>query len=158
MPERPLDPSERECEVFCAYLIDGRPTEYVQRKYALGHGAIPFRRGANHTRFDERLVALARRGPWFTRIADAYARFFRPTSPLRQKLVLLVAILENAPPSHTYLNSAEASGPLAAAIRALVSGTGFVLALLVGMVLLGPWQLAASSEPAATGPGGSDHG
>jgi hypothetical protein len=143
----------RECRIFTEYLTGREPTAYVQEKYECGHQSLP--RG-RPDRFDASLMKLARRGGLALAVSDAYTQFFRPTGVLRQKLVLLLAILENSPAFHAYLNSADDAGRLSVVLRLGFRGVAFLLTLLIGIVLLGPTHLilgdrAPVSQPGAEG-------
>ena len=82
---------ERECRVFTRYLVGREPSEYVRAKYADAHTIVPAY--ATLDAFHRRLLGIARTGPAFTRLADAYTRAFAPRGALRKKLILLLAIL-----------------------------------------------------------------
>ena len=148
---------EQECRALCEYLVGVEPSDYVIGWYLAGHRSIPYARegGKGPDRFDRYLLALARRRGPFTRIADAYARILRPRSVLRQKLILLLAILENCPPTHQPLNSARAgSKPVLFLILAGAAG-GFLAALLSGILLAGPVHLACALVPPDHRPSGA---
>ena len=137
----------RECRIFTAYLTGREPTAYVQEKYECGHQSLP---GGRPDRFDASLTKFARRGCLAVAVGDAYAQFFRPTSVLRQKLVLLLAILENSPEFHAFLNSADDAGRLPVVFRLGLRGVAFLLTLLIGVVVLGPTHLILGDRPPAS--------
>ena len=134
-----LDPLGAECRVFCRYLARQEPTPYVLSCYQrardpVSEGAFPL--------VDRAALALACRGAGPARVADAYSRMFRPYGPLRRRLILLLAILENSPPSDRPLNAArEGSRPAIVAGMLLTLLLGGVC-LLAGVLLLGPLHLA----------------
>jgi hypothetical protein len=130
---------EDEAHAFSLALISAAPDAYVAAQYARAHQHLPLQPG---TPFDRVLLALAARGPWAFRAADGYARIFAPTSALRRKLSVLVAILEAASPSDAAFASAEK--PRAAVIvQLLLTGVGFALLLGVGVIVLAPIHLAS---------------
>jgi hypothetical protein len=135
---------EQECEVLSRYLTGTRPTSYLVRKYQDGHAAIPFRKDSVSDPFDVALVMVARKSPSLARIADAYARRARPHGILRQKLTLLLAIAENAPPHFRNLTSGSSHGLAGAVLSTTFSLGAFLLALTAGAVLLGPLHLLLS--------------
>ncbi len=96
------EPSEllaAECSVFTRYLVGREADAYVQKAYLRAHARdarLALAHGAR--RRDVLLLELARRGARRARAADAYARVFAPTSRVRKKLVLLLAILETRSP------------------------------------------------------------
>ncbi len=131
------------------YLTGHPPTAYVVRKYIDGHEAIPFRRYPSADPLDAALAMFARRGSISARIADAYARLARPHGILRQKLTLLLAVLENAPPHYRELTSGSPHGSL---VRALLETTwslaSFAGALAAGVLILGPLHFILSLRSA----------
>jgi len=126
----------RECQALCRYLTGRGADEYVASRYAAGHAAIPYRCGLPPDAFDVFLVLSARGGSFRARMADAYARVFRPGGMLRQKLTLLLAILENAPATHHEFTRGG-RGRFRAFLGIGGSLAGFALAFLLGMLSLG---------------------
>jgi hypothetical protein len=146
---------DRECTVFTRYLVGGNPTDGLRLAYRRGHDSIPFRRNDDRSSapLDQWALRVARLGSPGVRAADAYHRFFHPFGALRQKLTLLLAILEHAPPFHVDLNRGVGGGPLRAVIG--LAGVGFVfgLSLIGGVVVLGPvhlWSRALSIRAGRT--------
>ena len=134
----------RECDVFTRHVIGAAPTPYVLRKYAEAHEKRADAFVPRH-RFGAFSVALAARAPFTTRMADAYCRLFAPGGVLRRKLVLLLAILETAPPFHAELDAVR--GSRAAQVAALTLGAaGWLAALTLGALLLLPAQLVLGRE------------
>jgi hypothetical protein len=137
-----VDPKtlERECTVFCRYLIGHEPNEYVKRKYRAAH-ATGSLRGVRACPVDSFLVKVASISPWSTKIIDAYTRIFRPFSLLRKKVVLLLAILEICVPTHAYVDSVDSAPIPLLFFRLVYRGLTFVLLVLVGFVLILPIEL-----------------
>jgi hypothetical protein len=132
-----------ECRAFTRYLTGRDSDAYVLARYQAGHHSIPYRGAGARSPIDGALVLFASKGPVRARVADAYARVFRPHGALRQKLTLLLAILENAPATHRRFTSGGKG--LAAAVFGIAGaliGFGFFLAL--GVLLLGPAHLLLS--------------
>ena len=130
-----------ECRVFCRYLTREEPSDYVLGHYARARASAEAPAAAPV--LDRGLLALARRGPLLTRVADGYSRIFQPHSTLRRRLILLLAILENSPPSARSLNSAREGRPLALLGRLALTMLGSAACLLTGVLLLGPLHLAS---------------
>jgi hypothetical protein len=129
-----------ECRAFARYLAGQDPSAYVLAWYQ--RIAASAADEAPPVLIDRVSLALARRGSLPARCADAYARVFRPYGLLRRRLVLLLAILENSPPSSAWLNAARTGGPsgvIAGMAGSLLAGGA---ALLVGCLVLGPVHLA----------------
>lgn len=131
----------REVEVLTDYLIDRPPNSYVTQKYIDGHDGIPFRYEGAVSSIDTFLVRVARRGRLAAGVADAYARIFRTTGALRQKLVLLSAVLENSRGYHTDLTAAVHASRAATLLVLLASGTTFAIKLVMACILFGPVHL-----------------
>ncbi|MEO8140613.1 MAG: hypothetical protein ABI742_13250 [Gemmatimonadota bacterium] len=137
------EPLAEECRVFTRYLAGREPDEYIRVRYERGHARIPYLQSGGLTGVDLALLRVARLNPILARAADGYSRFFRPTGALRQKLVLLYAVLENSPDTHAWFNSGAIGGPVVLlgglALHGLASGAS----LLLGIVVIGPLHLAA---------------
>lgn len=148
----PLDAARSsECRVFCRYLLGMNPDPYIAGWYLRGHGGMPCSNGAPIDRFDQALVRVARQGPAWARVADAYARRFRPFGLLRQKLVLLLAILEHAPTTGARLTRGWAGGRFWFLLAIGATGAVSTAALLGGIILLGPLQLVMRGRPPRPG-------
>lgn len=140
MPGAPTAALRSECRALCRYLVGSDPSDYVLRCY---ERSVPSAGPAGNRTplIDRTLVAVAGYGTLAARVADGYARVFRPYGSLRRRLILLLAILENSPPSAGPLNqSREGSTPgvvAGMAVTLLASGA----CTLAGIVLLGPVHL-----------------
>ena len=140
----PSDQLRRECDVFSRFLVQEPANQYVEEKYLTAHRALSLLSEA--TRFDRILVGVAQTRPLAARVADGYASLFARQSLLRRKLVLLLAILETAPP---YYRVVDRVGRLPRLLlvgglagRSLVSLFGVAIAALV----LLPMQLLLGSR------------
>jgi hypothetical protein len=142
MKDSGLDSSalDRECAVFCRYLIGQEPNDYVKQKYRAAHRSSSLR-GDPGDAANAFLVKVAGIGSWGTRIIDAYTRVFRPFSTVRKKLVLLLAILESCAPTHAYLDSVDSSSIAVLFVRFIQRAVVFALNLLVGIVIMLPAEL-----------------
>lgn len=145
---RPASPAPgalaAECRVFCRYLANLESTEYILRCYERAWDSAGSRAAATPL-IDRALLATARWGSVPARIADAYAKRFRPYSPLRRRLILVLAILENSPSAHEWLNSARTGSVpgLMAGMALSLFASG--LCLLAGILLFGPLHVASLS-------------
>lgn len=131
---------DRECAVFCRYLIGQEPNEYVKKKYRAAHQACSLRNGGE-CRADAFLVKVASISPGSTKIVDAYTRIFRPFSTVRKKLVLLLAILESCAPTHAYLDSVDAGPTPLLFLRFVNRCVIFALVVMVGVLIILPAEL-----------------
>lgn len=131
---------DRECAVFCRYLIGQEPNEYVKKKYRAAHqtGSL---RGGHSCPADGLLVKVAGIGPWSTKIIDAYTRVFRPFARVRKKLILLLAILESCGPTHAYLDSVNLNSAPLLFLRLVQRCLAFSLIVIVGIVVIFPFEL-----------------
>jgi len=139
------DRLDQECRTFSGYLAGQKPSDYIIRKYRAGHAAIPFQSLRPDDPFEVSLVVFAGKGRTRARMADAYARIFFPHGALRQKLVLLLAILETAPTTYAPLTRGGRGFPHAA-WRITVSLAGFGLCLLAALLVLGPMHMLTRSR------------
>ncbi len=130
---------EGEAQAFGRALLGPTPGPYIVAQYARAHRHLPLQPA---TFFDRALLAMAARGPRALRAADSYARFFAPTSVLRRKLTVLVAILESASPSEASFAAAE-KRPGVVLGHLLLTGLGFALLLGAGVIVLAPLHLAS---------------
>ena len=130
----------RECRTFCRYLVKQKPNAYVIKKYHLYQQKAGPRPADFH---DALLLKLAGCSPFFTRTADAYSRFFRPTSSVREKLAYLFAILEVSTPYFRSYDTADGPGKLGFLVKAGLKGVGLALHLLISVLFLLPLQILA---------------
>jgi hypothetical protein len=128
------------------YLVGGPAPAPVVDAYVAGHARIPFATSPEPVRpdvLDRALVRRAGHSPLQARAADSYARFARPGGPLRQKLALLLAILESTPPYHQSLNAGAGGGPVRAAGGLAGAGIAFLGSLALGALLFAPVHVRA---------------
>jgi NADH dehydrogenase len=130
----------RECRTFCRYLVKQKPNAYVINKYHLCQQKLGIKPADFH---DALILKLARRSPFFTRMADAYSRFFRPDTTARKKLAYLVAILEVSTPYFRYYDTADGPGKLGFLVKAGLKGAGLAFHLLISALFLLPIQILA---------------
>ena len=129
---------ERECRALCAYLFDDEPSEYLIDRYV---GYFAPRETSAPGAFDRALLDLATSGRVGARLADAYSVIFARTSPVREKLVVMLALYECTPAAERGVDAPDMKSVpgfiLAGAARAGV----FAAALLATTSTLGPLQL-----------------
>ena len=135
----------RECEVFCRYLGGSAPTDYVARKYLAGCAGMPAGGARVDRLIDRWLLTVAHSGTPGARLADSYARVLRPHGPLRHRLVLMLAILENSPGFHERLDRATIGSPLGIMLELGLTGVGFALRLALGLACFGPVHLVSGA-------------
>jgi nucleoside-diphosphate-sugar epimerase len=130
----------KECHTFSRYLSGMKPSVYILDKYYLCHQTIDFTPVDFH---DKLLLKVAKKGAFFTRMTDAYSRFFRSNSIVRKKLAYLMAILEVSPPYYRFFDSADKSGKLGLFIKTGLKGTAFALHLFFSFLFFFPVQVLA---------------
>ena len=128
----------RECRVFTRHLIGTDPGDYVVARYVEAHRARPV--FTPISRMDRFLCAFAGTAPVMTRFADAWSAVFAPTSVLRRKLILLLAMLESTAPHYRRLEVVP-SARAAAFTSLFLRGVLAVLVLLVSLLVFGPARL-----------------
>ena len=131
-------PLERECERFTQYLTGGKPDHYVKKKYTEGHEATKLGKGGNH--FDTLLIKIATRNTLFTKLSDVYTRVFYRNAVVRQKLVLLLAILEGYSMTCAYIDSVSESSKPVIYRKLLAKAFQFALLLFVSAVAIAPFH------------------
>ena len=125
------DVLDRECDTLTRYLIGEAAPPAIREKYRQAHAP-----GSQSPGSPDGLCHLARRGPRFARIADTFAVVFARRSPLRRKLVLLLALLESHGETSARVDTPDAGSPagfvFAAGLRALV----FLVVLALSLVFV----------------------
>ena len=126
------DPLEIEARCFARYLVGCAPTGELAARYARANRAL-FPEPAGEA--DEALVAFVRRHPWAVSLLDAACGWLRPGARLRDKIVVMAAVLETTPEfADEFLP--RTAGPTALVTR--LAGLGLVAAAraLLGALLL----------------------
>ncbi|MBV8841602.1 MAG: hypothetical protein JO307_02220 [Bryobacterales bacterium] len=135
---------ERECRVFARYLSGVDPSSYLVQKYGDFHEQLGASAGSD--RFDEFLVRVASRGVFWTTLADGYSRLFRKSGALRKKLIVVLALLECAPPSYEILDSVPTGGLAGSVVRLAGISAKFLAAAIAGTVLFAPARVWMSAR------------
>jgi len=114
---------ERECVTYTRYLIGQMPSEYVVNRYLDFHQKSEAMADLGFDAFDQFLVSVSARGPFWASMADSYASVFRKDSVVRKKLVVTLALLECVSPSFEALDEVDGRSamamPIALALRAV---------------------------------------
>jgi hypothetical protein len=121
-----------EAHAFGRYLVGRTPSAELVARY----------RAANETLFtepisaeDQAIVAFARRHPWTVGPLDAATGLFRPGSALRNKILVMAAILE-ATPEFADEFLLPPVRPLALVLRVTGLGLAAVARTIFGVALL----------------------
>jgi NADH dehydrogenase len=134
----------REAQAFTRHLIGKEPGAEVASHYAAGVKA----RGllGSGDRFDRFTLAAAGKGGLICRLADAYCGLFHRRGLLRRRLILLMAILEQAPATHAAFDRSSSRGPLAALAGLAAAGVGAVVFAGLGAAVFLPARLALGAK------------
>ena len=128
----------RECDVFCRYLVDQRPSDYVRKKYRMAHELGDL--GPPRLGFDSLLLRIARSSRWATLLVDTYSVLLARNSSVRRRLVLLLAILESCSPSCDFFDATESRSGRLVLVDLGLKGIRFSIVLVIGVTLLLPMQ------------------
>lgn len=132
---------EGECRTYARYLTGKAPTQYVVEHYVDFHRKSDAMEALKFDHFDQFLVGVSARRPFWARLADSYASVFHKNSAVRKKLVVTLALLECAAPSFETLDRIEGGGPFGAAARLGLGVTRYALILVVSFAIFTPVRL-----------------
>jgi NADH dehydrogenase len=131
-----------ECMVFCRYLLDMEPSEYVSQKYADAHGIRNADSQFRSSPFDRFLINFSQWSTLCSKLVDSYTRIFSKRSVFRKKLILLLAILESTHPYHEYLDSVDSYSKPKLFAALLMKPFVFAFYLALSVLLLAPFHIA----------------
>lgn len=134
-----------EFGVFARYLGARDVSARLSNLYIRMHAAVGEETHASV--FDRRLVALARLGPFWAGLADAYARIARPYGTLRRKLVLTLALLESSAETHAEYDSARPASFGVTWVVLAAIGAGWVVRAVLAAAVVGPLHLLSRRSP-----------
>lgn len=120
-----------ECRVITRYLLGQDPPQDLIQRYLQANSAL-FTYKASHS--DLAVVAFVRRNPWSLPFIDAASALFRPNSLLRNKILVMIAILE-ATPQFAGAFIPEPSSIPQIAWRMAVYGISSMAKFLIGMFI-----------------------
>ena len=128
MPEAELD---AEAVTFARYLVGRTPPPELVARYREANAALF---AASVPPIDSALVAFVRRHPWSVGLFDAAVGLRRPGSLLRNKILVMTAILETSPAfADEFLT--RPVHPVVLALRVAALGTLAVARTLLGLAL-----------------------
>jgi hypothetical protein len=130
-----------ECVRFARYLTKQAVTPYVLDKYRDAHARHPRLDAATAPRFDRLLVAVARAhglGAW---LVDTYTAVFLKPAIIRQKWVLLVAILESTAPTSAIFDAPDSGTRGALFLWLAGRGAAFAFGLGLSAIIFLPVHL-----------------
>ena len=140
MPESEDQELEQEGRLFGRYLVGREPSRELVERYRDANRLLF---AATDPRSDAAVIAFARRHPWSIPFLDAAAGILRPGSLLRNKILVMAAVLEASPAfAEEFLPGAVR--PVSLALRVLGLGT-----LAVARAAFGVLVYAAASRSRA---------
>lgn len=128
----PLERLRAEGAVLGRYLLGQEPRSEAVARYVEGCARVlaePF------AREDVSLVAFACRHPWSLPCLDAACGLLRPQSLLRQKTILMLAILETMP-EHASLFLPVPRPRAVVVLRLIAAGAASALKTAAGLAIL----------------------
>ena len=127
---------EREGRVFSRYLVGREASAGLLRRYAAAcRELLPEQPGRGH------VVAFASRRPWSLPFLDAAESLLDRDGPLRQRLLLMLALLE-ATPEHAELFLPRPRSFPALVLRTATGAAVAAFTILVGVLVVRPWARA----------------
>jgi hypothetical protein len=139
-----------ECEVFTRYLIDRQAPADVVSAYLRAHVVSAVGASGSPRALDHAVMRVARLGPRFARVTDAFAALFVRGGLLRRKLVLLVSILESRGDTAALIDLARPGSRVAWAVEVVARGVLSVIFLVAAAALVVPlasWYLVSAPPP-----------
>lgn len=142
------DQIEHECQAFTRHLLGVDADRAVVQTYRAALEALPAL-GVEGP-WERALLTLARRGVTGVRCADAFAALFARASVLRQRLVILLAILETRAPYSDRIDAALGGSRPWVFARLAGRGLRSLLYLVAGALWLVPVRLALGTRGGKT--------
>lgn len=130
-----------ESRIFGAHLVGTASPPYVEDQYVKACRARGLAFDDQFDCFDRASLWLARKGRLFARWADAYCAIFRRSGALRQKLLVLAAILEHVAPTSESFDQTQPRGAVSSALFVFIYGCSSGVALVLGSLILLPVSL-----------------
>lgn len=131
----------RECILMSRYMIGQQPSDYVIEKYIEAHRYSEMVDGSNQKPFERFLLQIATRNVFLLKVVDAYSAIFNPSSVLRNKLILLVAIMESCAPSYRAFEAQESASNIQILYELAWKGALFAISFALAFLILIPTQL-----------------
>jgi len=125
-------------------LIKQEPNSYIMKKFNEAHkvGSI----SPPSDTFNRLLLRLARTNPLWTKLVDTYSVVFCNSSVVRNKLILLLAILESNADTCVRLDAVDESRKLVFLLKIMGRGCIFVLVLFLSVIIFLPVHILSVSS------------
>jgi len=125
----PFDASA-EAKVFGRYLINQKPGAAAVNLYAANIKAS----GTTYTKKEKKLLRLCLNHPWLTGLVDGGLAIVNPTSALRRRIYIMLAILESSPDYANYFLPRRRS--MLYILVVLFAGARAVVKAILGTILV----------------------
>jgi NADH dehydrogenase len=129
-----------ECRALARHLVGQEPPPYVVDKYRDAHARLA--RLQEVSGFDRSLVRLAIGHPLLARLVDAYTGVFARRALVRQKWVLLLALLETTGSTAVHLDRPDHGSLVRLALSALGAGAAYMAFLALALTTMLPLHAA----------------
>jgi nucleoside-diphosphate-sugar epimerase len=144
VPSAVVSALEQECTAFSRYLVKQNPSRYVVDKYSEAH-ARSFLEGCKTNHFDRLLLGMAIVHPALAKLVDCYTGIFLKSATVRNKWILLLAIMESCAPSYEYFDASDSSNKSALFARMILQGIVFLICLSLSTIVLTPLRLVLAT-------------
>jgi len=129
---------KRECRVFCQYLFNKEPSNYVVQKYIEAHEPANLNLSNWVNPREELLLKISTWNRFFTRLIDSYTVIFWKTSLIRKKLILLVAIIESSDQAHQQVEGINNTNKPLILLRIAARLVTFIFILSLSLIIIFP--------------------
>jgi NADH dehydrogenase len=143
-----------ECGLLTRYLVGQQPSDYVIEKFVEAHKFSSIFDESKLKPFERFLLRNATRNIFTLKVIDAYSAFFSRSSILRNKLILMVAILESCTPSYRSFDPHPTAPVIQILLNLFANGLGFAVAFALAILILIPIQILFALRARLSGEGG----
>lgn len=138
-----------EVELFTQYLTGMPADAYMSSRYCEYHRtAEAAARWSGCSDFDRFLVRFGTCSRWHARLADSYSSLFSRESLFRQKLVLVIALLECSPSHYKFMDGGDSDSQAMAVARLAWSAAAIAASAAAAIVVLLPMRWLHTLRPA----------
>jgi nucleoside-diphosphate-sugar epimerase len=127
-----------ECDQLANYLLNINPNGYIRDKYSDGHKLLNLESTSNL--FDDFLINVANKNPFFMKLADVYSSIFYRKSLFRTKALLLIAILESYGPTYFEIDSPNDFSKFTLYTKLAQKLLVYLMTLIVSILLFSPFH------------------
>lgn len=131
-----------ECIAFSNYLIQTDPGEYIINNYCKVQEERLERVNRQRYYFEKIMLYIATMNSYGTKLVDTYTSVFFKKAIFRQKLIVLLAILECSYPYHLIFDTSNCERPSIIIPYFTKKIFSFFIYLILACLLLGPIHLA----------------